>query len=412
MRIAKPTTGVLASCVLLLAASGARAQDWPQWRGPNRDGKVAGFTAPKTWPKALTQKWTASVGDGVSSPVLVGNKVYAFGRQGGEEVITCLDAASGNVLWRDKYEAVPVKGPAAGFGKVKFTGPRSTPAVAQGKVCTLGVGGVVSCVDAGTGKVVWRKDTRSKPRFFTSSSPLITNGLCIVYAGALTAYDLATGEEKWKWTGGETPYGSPVLMTVDGVKQVVTPGSDSTVVGVSLADGKLLWQFKFRGSGYSSSYGTPIIDGQTVVYCAPGLRGGPGSWMAFKVEKKGDRFEVTELWNKSPAPYQYNTPVRKGDLLFGLSAGRNFFCADARSGKVLWTDQTTRGEAGGVVDAGSVILALTGNSELVAFEPSDKGYMEVARYKVSATSGLPYPIIAGNRVFVRSPDSLTLWAIE
>jgi hypothetical protein len=86
MNIAYRTTGVVVGCVLLFGAGATRAQDWPQWRGPNRDSKVTGFTAPKTWPKALTQKWTVGVGDGVSSPVLVGDRVYVFGRQGNDEV--------------------------------------------------------------------------------------------------------------------------------------------------------------------------------------------------------------------------------------------------------------------------------------------------------------------------------------
>jgi outer membrane protein assembly factor BamB len=410
MNNAKPTAGVLVGCVLLLSAHGLCAQDWPQWRGPNRDNQVTGFIAPKTWPKTLTQKWTATVGVGDSSPVLVGDKVYVFGRQDGEEVTTCLDAARGEVLWQDKYAAVTVTGPAAGFGKVKHTGPRSTPAVAEGKVCTLGVGGVVSCLDAATGKIVWRKDTKEYPKFFTSSSPLIADGKCVVYVRALTAFDLASGESKWQWAGGQTPYGSPVLMTVEGTKQVVTPTSGS-IVGVGQADGKLLWQVKFGGTAYQSTYSTPIIDGQTVIYGAP-VSKVAGSTVAFKVEKKGDAFTTTPLWQKSQYPYMYNTPVLTDGLLFGLSSGRNFFCMDARTGDVLWTDSTRRGEAGAVLHAGPVLLALTGDSELVAFEPSRKGYAEVARYKVSATTGLPYPIVAGNRVFVKGENTLTLWTIE
>jgi outer membrane protein assembly factor BamB len=397
--------GVLVGCALLLGACGASAQDWPQWRGPNRDNKVAGFTAPKAWPKELTEKWHAKVGDGVSSPVLVGDKLYVFGRQGNEEVTFCLDAGSGKILWQDRYKAEAVTGAAR-----KFSGTRSTPAVAERKVCTLGVAGVVSCLDADTGKVVWRKDTGDWPKFYTSSSPVIADGKCIVYVGALTAFDLTTGESKWRWNGGETPYGSPVLMTVDGIQQVVTPTS-SSVAGVSLADGKLLWQFKFQGSGYSSSYGTPIIDGQTVIYCAPGGRRGPGSMMAFKVEKKGDTFTTTELWKEKGIAYQYNTPVLHDGLLFGLSSGKKFFCADAKTGKVLWTDSTPRGEAGAILDAGAVLLALTGDSKLVVFEPSAKGYQEVASYPVSTTSGLPYPIISGNRVYVKGRDTLTLWTM-
>jgi outer membrane protein assembly factor BamB len=412
MNKATSTTCVLVGCVLLLGANRVCAQDWPQWRGPNRDNKVTGFTAPKTWPKTLTQKWKIKVGLGESSPLLVGDKLYVFARQGGDEVTLCLKASDGSEVWKDKYEAVAVKPPAA-----SHPGPRSTPAVAEGKVCTLGVGGVVSCLDASSGQVVWRKNTKSWPQFFTSTSPLIAEGKCIVYVDALTAYDLASGESKWQWSGAKTPYGSPVLMTVEGTKQVVTPAAGS-LDGVSLADGKLLWQVKF-GFGdkdYQSNFSTPIIGGQTVIYSvAPKAKG--GYTMALKIEKKGDGFAATELWKKDMASDKYYTPVLRDGLLFGVSAkGRNFFCMDAKTGDVLWTDKAKRGDCGNILNAGSVLVALTSDSYLIVFEPSNKEFKELARYKVSDKEGLagPWscPILAGNRLFVKDRDSLALWTIE
>src|ERR1700677_363661 len=164
------------ACLLLLCASPVWAQDWPQWRGPNRDNHVVGFTAPAAWPKELKEKWKVKVGIGESSPVLVGDKVYAFGRQDGDEVTTCLNAADGKEIWKEKYAAVKVTGAAS-----PFPGTRGTPAVGEGKVCTLGVGGVVSCLDAATGKVVWRKDTKAKPQFYTSTSPMVVDGKCVVF---------------------------------------------------------------------------------------------------------------------------------------------------------------------------------------------------------------------------------------
>lgn len=405
MRNAARIHVLMLTCALLCAADPLWAQDWPQWRGPNRDNKVLGFTAPTTWPKELTQKWTANVGVGESSPILVGGRIYVFGRIEGDEATTCLDASSGKILWQDKYAAQAVSGPAS-----RFPGTRSTPALADGKICTLGVAGVVSCLDAATGTVVWRKDTKSKPQFYTSTSPLIADGKCVVYVGALTAFDLATGEPKWEWTGGKTPYGSPVLMTIDGTKQIVTNAFGS-IVGVGLEDGKLLWKFEFGGSPYQSTYMTPLIHGQTVIYPAP-AKGGSGTTVAFKIEKKGDKFAATELWKKNHSPYQYNTPVLRDGLVFGLSTAKSFFCMDAKTGDMLWTDTTKRGEAGAVLSAGSVMLALTGDSELVVFEPNGKAYQEVAKYKVSATSGLAYPIVAGNRIYVKGKDSLTLWTMD
>src|SRR5215813_6882373 len=103
MGMTKRMISMLVGFGLVLGAAGVWAQDWPQWRGPNRDNKVEGFIAPKAWPKTLTQKWSAVVGSGVSSPDLVGDKIYAFGRIGGDEVTTCLDAATGKVVWQEKY---------------------------------------------------------------------------------------------------------------------------------------------------------------------------------------------------------------------------------------------------------------------------------------------------------------------
>ena len=130
----------------------------------------AGVQAPATWPEKLAKKWSVSVGDGVATPALVGDKLFVFARQDGNEVMRCLDAATGKEVWQDKYAAEGVGGPASGF-----PGPRSSPAVADGKVVTLGVHGMVSCLDAATGKVLWRKNDfeGSEPRFATSSSPMI-----------------------------------------------------------------------------------------------------------------------------------------------------------------------------------------------------------------------------------------------
>src|SRR5450755_2173993 len=132
--------GLLAGWAVLFAAAAIHAQDWPQWRGANRDAKATGFTEPKTWPKELTQKWKVTVGDGVATPALVGDKLYVFAREGGNEFIRCLNASDGQEIWKDKYETAGVGGIASGF-----SGPRSSPVVVDGKVVTFGVHGILSC---------------------------------------------------------------------------------------------------------------------------------------------------------------------------------------------------------------------------------------------------------------------------
>src|SRR5688500_3278851 len=146
MRQPAPKTSVILACAAALSLGGltAFAGDWPQWRGPNRDGKVADFTPPQAWPKELARKWKVTVGSGVGTPALVGDKVYVFSRQGNEEIAQCLDAASGKPVWQDKYAATVSVGGSAR----DFPGPRSSPAVAEGKVVTLDEGATVSCLNA------------------------------------------------------------------------------------------------------------------------------------------------------------------------------------------------------------------------------------------------------------------------
>lgn len=411
MRYAAVATGLL----VLLGASGASGQDWPQWRGPNRDAKVTGFTAPKEWPKELKQKWKVPVGDGVATPALVGDKLYVFTRQGTNEVLRCLDAGTGNELWQAKYETAGVRGPDG-----SFPGPRSSPAVAEGKVVTLGVNGVLSCYDAAKGEKVWQKDDlKALPNFHTASSPLIVDGLAVVMfggeksPGGIVAFDLASGNEKWKWAGDGAAYASPVLVTIDGAKVLVAETAKS-IVAIGVSDGKLLWRLPFEVR-YNAV--TPIADGPTVIYA--GMTKGT---YAVKLEKGGDGLTAKELWaNKDNSP-QFSSPVLKNGLVFGITSQNNLFCINAETGKTAWTAPGPKGGGGGgrmggggygsVVDAGSVLFALTPAAQLIVFEPSEKEFKQLATYKVADGGTHAYPVIAGNRIFIKDKDSVILWTME
>ncbi|WCJ59603.1 PQQ-like beta-propeller repeat protein [Fontisphaera persica] len=439
----KTTTSLLwsiAGCGGLLMAAMVQAQDWPQWRGLNRDARAADFKAPAAWPKELKAAWKVTVGEGVANPSLVGNRLYVIARQEGKEVMRCLDAATGKELWQDSYETQGATGPAAGF-----SGPRATPAVAEGKVVALGVRGILSCWDANTGKLLWRKEefTGSLPRFFTSASPLLVDGLCVVQLGGgnqggVLAYDLGTGQEKWRWTGDGAAYASPVLATVDGVKLVIAQ-TDTKMVALTLAEGKLVWEtpFAVQGRGYNAV--TPIVDGATVIF------GGSGRGLtAVKLAKEGDKFTATELWKSPDINLQFNTPVLKNGWLYGISARNELFCASAKDGKVAWSvpfagaapaeaaPQPAAGGGGGgpgggrggrgggmggggygsVVDGGSVLLALTPAAELVVAEPNAQALKEVARIKLDAAQTYAYPVASGDRLFIKDRDSLALVTIK
>lgn len=425
---------VLAGCGGLGFVAPVHAQDWPQWRGPNRDGRAVGFTAPASWPKELKTAWKVAVGEGVANPSLVGHRVYVMARQEGKEIMRCLDAATGKELWQDSYEAQGATGPAA-----SFSGPRATPAVAEGKVVGLGVRGVVSCWDAASGKLLWRKEefAGSLPRFFTAASPLVTDGLCVVQLGGgnqggVLAFNLGNGQEKWRWTGDGAAYASPVLATVDGVKLVIAQ-TDTRMVALTLAEGKLVWEapFAVQGRGYNAV--TPIVDGATVIY------GGSGRGMtAVKLAQAGDKFTATELWKNAEISLQFSTPVLKDGWLYGLSARNELFCASAKDGKLAWSAPFAgaagaaeaapgggggggRGGRGGgmggggfgsVVDAGGVLLALTPAAELVVLAPDATAMKEVARIKLTATQTYAHPVPTGERLLIKDRDSVALLSVK
>jgi outer membrane protein assembly factor BamB len=323
--------GVALLAVALLVAR-AEAQDWSQWRGDHRDATAAAFSAPAAWPTELTKKWEVAIGDGVATPSLVGDRLYVFSRQEGNEIAQCLDAATGKEIWKDSYASEGTTGGAAGF-----QGPRSSPTVADGKVVTLGVRGILSCLDAATGKVLWRKDDFAGewPMFYTSSSPIVVDGLCIAELGgddskgAIVAYDLKTGDEKWRAADLSPSYGSPMLMEVDGTKVVIAPTANN-LVGIDAADGKLVWKILYTQDRNTSA--TPIVDGQTL------LLAGPGSGMsAIALTREGGELKEEQLWTNTDNSMRFSTPVLKNGVIFGLSNNSTLFSIKTDTHETAWS---------------------------------------------------------------------------
>ncbi len=407
MRYANRLICVVVGCLILAASSSSRAQDWPQWRGPNRDAKITGFVEPETWPEDLTQEWKVIVGLGDAGPALANGRLYVHTRQGNEEVIMALDAGTGREIWSQKNSAPNMSGPAR-----QHSGPRSTPCVAQGKVVALGAGGVLTCLDMG-GRIIWREDPFPGivPRFFVGMSPMVVGDTVIAHLGgagngALIAYDLNTGEERWRWSEEGPEYGSPVLLRADGTTQIVTL-TEKGLVGVNLTDGALLWRRPFAPRRLAVNCTTPIVDGQTVIYT-----GQNRGTIAVKIEKQGDEFTATELWNKKNVSTWFCTPVLSGWMLFGLSQQGNIFCLSTATGGELWTNDTKHDRFGTVLDAGSVLMAITPRSPLIVFRGNNFRYEEVAKYKVADTPVYAQPAVAGDAIYIKDQESLAKWTIK
>ena len=377
---------------------------WPHWRGPARDGVASGFTVPATWPAQLTRKWQAKVGVGHASPVISGNRVVLHSRIENREVVAAYDLDSGKQLWQDGVDAPYTVNPAAqGHGP----GPKSTPAIAGGRVFTFGISGIFSAHDLATGKLLWRKNApKTPPEFGTASSPLVDGNVVIAFlggqgAGALTAMDVATGAERWRWTGDGPAYSSPIIATFAGSKQVIVQ-SENRLVGVSAADGKLLWETAIK-TPYAQNSVTPLVVGDLVI--SAGL---DNPTIAFRVAAG----KPAPAWTNPDVSMYMSSPAVSGSAIYGLSnkSRGQFFAIDAKTGKTLWTTKGREAENASIVRAGEYLLLATTNSELIVARANDARYEEVKRYVVADSAMWAHPAFAGRTIIVKDVNTLTAWA--
>jgi outer membrane protein assembly factor BamB len=393
---------------MLIFSSNLFSQDWPQFRGINRDSKVTGFKAPATWPDSLKIQWKVKVGTGDATPILVGKKVYLHTRQEADEVILCLDAATGKALWADKYPAPPVTGPAG-----SHPGPRSTPAFADGKIVTFGTSGILSCLDAATGKVIWRHENpiNAIPQFFTGMSPLIVDGICIAHVGTkdngnVIALDLKTGNEKWNWKGDGPAYASPSLMVLAGKKHIIVQ-TEKNLMALDFTDGTMLWQVQTIVQSRFYNCVSPYINANKIYYTGQGT-----GTKAIEVIKEGDKYVTKELWSTSEIGAKWNTPVFKGGYLYGFTDQRKIYCLNAADGKTAWIDALTHSDFATIVDCGQVLIGFAQTGNLIVFKPDAAAYTEVVKYKVTNTPVYTFPIVAGNLVYIKDAENLILYKIE
>ena len=415
MTNAKFWKSALSLCfVLALTSQISFAQDWPGWRGPERDGAVAAFSAPKVWPDQLKVKWKLEVGAGHSSPVVAGRRVYLHSRQGDKEVVSSIDLETGKLLWQDAYAVAYTMHPAAtGHGK----GPKSTPVVSGGKLYTLGISGVLSCYDAAAGKVKWRKEFLKEfkdrlPYFGTAMSPIVDRGLLIAHVGghdngALMAFDAETGEVKWRWAGDGPGYASPIVMEIEGTRQVITQ-SQQNIIGVSAATGELLWQIPFT-TEYVQNIVTPVAYKQTLIFS--GLDKGT---VAIKVVKRAGKWATEQVWKNSDVSMYMNSPIVSGDQLFGLSHKRKgqFFCLDARTGKTLWTSEGREGDNAAMLSAKGVLFLLTDAAELIVAKSDAKAFEPIKKYTVATSPTWAHPVVMGKGILIKDASTLALLSIE
>jgi outer membrane protein assembly factor BamB len=395
---------LLASCAL------AAAEDWPQWRGPNRDGQSS-VKPPATWPEALEKNWQVEVGVGHSSPIVVDRKVYVLTRRGDDEVLACLNLADGKELWQFGYPAPYEVNPAA---QMHGKGPKSTPLFADSRVFTLGISGILTCRDAKSGKQLWRREfskqfPKTSPLYGVAASPAAADEKCIVHVGghdhgALVALDVRTGETLWTGSDDGPAYASPVVVTLDDVRQVVTQ-TQKACLGADLEDGKTLWKTPFQ-TEFDQNSVTPLQYENSMIFS--GINRGIDR---YRIELNDDEWETDKMWGEKEVSLYLSSPVADRQRLYGFSHRQKgqFFALDITTGQTLWTSDGRMGDNASLVQTGKVIWALTTAGELLVFKATDKEFEPVARYKVADTPTWAHLVVLPGRVLVKDESKLTLW---
>jgi len=389
------------------------AADWTGWRGPLRDGIVTDVPAPATWPEKLTPLRSIEVGEGHSAPVVAGENVYVFSRQGDEEVAACYDLANGRQIWLQKYPAPYEMHPAA---RKHGKGPRATPALHDGKLVTFGVSGILTCWNAATGERNWQHEftglfPKTSPLYGASCSPLIVDDLVIVHVGghnqgALRAFRLATGEMKWDWAGDGPGYTSAIVTTLGGVRQIVTQ-SQKLCLALDPASGALLWSLPFT-TPFDQNSVTPVVAGDLVIFS-----GTQKATFAVRVQSREGKLQPEEVWQTKETAMYMSSPVLVEGRLYGLTNRQSgaYFCQEAATGKVLWTSPGRQGENAMLLAAGNSLVSLNTAGELLVFEASPAGFSVTRRYALGADWTWAAPVLVGQRLLIKDRTKLTAYSI-
>jgi outer membrane protein assembly factor BamB len=366
---------------------------------------------PAAWPDKPTVQWTQPVGEGYSSPVVHDGRVFVHSRTDPEEVVSAFELASGEAIWSATYSSV--------FSKNKYAasmakGPFSTPLVANERLFTLGTSAVLSSFDAATGALRWRKDWSKEidtSRLFTGTamSPIIDNGLLIVHigdddGGAVRALDPGTGDEKWALPGHGPGYASPIVTVVGGARHLVTM-TDKAVLGIDAQSGRQLWTIPFPDE-WNENIVTPVVAGGILI--VSGTRKGT---FGYRLEKSGAEWTTRQLWNNSDLPMYMSSPVVDGNLVYGFGSKRKgqLFCIDAETGVAKWTTEGRGGTNAAIQSAGSNLVVLTTDGELLVVRRTPEKYDEVKRYKLAESQTWAHPVLVPGGVLIRDVAALTLW---
>lgn len=396
-----------------LALQSLRADDWPQWRGPNRDGKTKETGLLKQWPDGGPKlAWKAiGLGKGFSDVAVVKDRVYTMGDKDDASFIIAL-GPDHKVLWSTKV------GKPGSVGWGDFVGPRGTPTIDGEMIYAVGQWGDLVCLNA-DGKEVWRKDYdrdfgAKRPEWGYSESPLIDGDKLVVFPGgskgAMVALNKKTGEVLWqsKDIADPTQYASVISATIGGVPQYVEMSMDN-VVGVAPKDGSVLW--KAPRKGRTAVIPTPIVQGD-FVYVSSGY--GVGCNL-IKITAEGGKLSAQEVYANKVMVNHHGGVVLVDGKLYGYSDGKGLVCQDFKSGDMVWSEKNKAKKGAVTYGDGMLYCREEDSGDVILVEASPAAFAEKGRLKQpdrAREKAWTHPTISGGGLYVRDQDVLYCYDIK
>ena len=391
--------------ILFLFGIVAPAADWPQWRGPDRDGKSAETGLLDSWPKGGPRLlWKAQdLGEGYSGPAIVGDRLYIQGQQGGQQFVMAYGVHTGKQLW---------KTPAGNsYNEEHGNGPRGTPTVEGARLYALSADGTLVCLETATGRRVWGLNFVERfggqtPKSGYSESPLVDGDRLIVMPGgpaaAVVALNKNTGEPLWKSQNDQAGFSSAVALDIGGTHALALLTAEAAI-GLDAKDGALLWRYP-RVDNRTANIATPIAHAGYVFFSTDYGTG----CVLLKPTPDGKAAEV--YFNRDMRNH-YTTSVLVGDYLYGFSS-EILTAMEFKTGKVAWKDRSVG--KGNCIYADQHLYCLGEDGAAGLIEATPAAYKEISRFEIprGAFNTWTSPAIANGQLYLREQSNLYCYNIK
>jgi len=380
---------------------------WTEFRGPNRDGHYQEMEILTDWPDGgLEELWRKQVGEGYASFSVAGGMAYTIEQRRDEELVAAYDMETGHEVWTNSWQTrfeEPLGGP----------GPRATPTWHEGRLYALGAEGEFRCLDAASGEVLWRKNILEENgatnlQWAMAASPLIVDDKVIMLPGgpggrSVAAYDRITGDTLWSSLSDQASYTSPMIATLAGQRQIVVVTA-SRVVGITVENGDLLWEHPWSTT-QGINVAQPLVVGDDRLIVSAGY--GHGAAM-IEISGEDGGFAARTVWESSRMKNKFNGSVLLDGYVYGLDEGI-LACVNAQTGELQW--KGGRYGYGQLLLASGHLIVLTERGEVVLVRATPESHQEVASFHAIDGKTWNTPAIAGGRLLVRNAREMACYRI-